>query len=387
MYRPRTCSFPLLMLLALFSFPHHVHGASIHGASIKVTLLSPDDSKFWQMVAGFSEAVADDLGIELTIHTDHKRNRFSYRTLLADVLARDDKPDYVMFMAKEMVTGNMLQMAGEAGVKVLTFNTDIPESESDALGDPRVTMPHWIGQVSPDNRLAGKQLADFLLAAAKSLSRDATQERWGAIALSGTRDSSAAKDRDLGLEDAMADNALQLYQLVYANWSEQEAADKTRRLIKRYPNPDIVWSTSDGMALGAIEALENGGLTPGVDVVVGGIDWEPRALEAIHEGTMSVSLGRHFMGGGLTLLLLHDYHNGYDFAGSIDNSLRYQFEIASRENLTQIKKILKPENWQAVDFRRLSPVYNPEIRSNRLSANQLMDQFISQLVVARGALE
>lgn len=375
MCRIRTCSLPLLMLFVLFSF-----SLNVHGASLKIALLSPDDSKFWQMVAGFSQAAANDLGIELTVHTDHQRNRFSYRTLLDSALARDDKPDYVIFMAKEMVTRDMLQMAGDAGVKAFTFNTDIPESEANAIGAPRQTMPHWVGHMAPDNRSAGTQLAEFLLAAAGTKSHGTAKVRWGAIALSGTLDSSAAKDRDLGLEDTLAkNNALQLYQLVYANWSEQEASDRTRRLIKRYPDTDMVWSASDGMALGAIEALEGSGLKPGVDVLVGGVDWEPRALEAIREGRLSVSLGRQFMGGGLALLLLHDYHNGYDFAGSNDKSLTYRFEIASRENLAQVEQVLRPENWQTVDFRRLSPVYNPEIRNSRLSANQLMDQFMNQL--------
>ena len=77
--------------------------------------------------------------------------------------------------------------------------------------------------------------------------------------------------------------------------------------------------------------------------MVGGIDWEPRALAAIRDGDLAVSLGRHFMGGGLLMLLLHDYHRGADFAGS-SAMLSYQLEPATRSNLAWVERILDPGN-------------------------------------------
>lgn len=47
-------------------------------------------------------------------------------------------------------------------------------------------------------------------------------------------------------------------------------------LFRRYPQTTAIWNASDGMALGAIEAARNAGRTPGEDVIVGGVDWEPR---------------------------------------------------------------------------------------------------------------
>lgn len=374
MQRIQLYCIPLLVLFFLMSV---ARGANADTPT--VALLSPDDSRFWQMVGGFSQAVARDLGITLTVYTDPEKNRFSYRKLLAQVLASEPKPDYVMFMAKEMVTRDMLEMAGNAGVKVFTFNTDIPVDELDDVGMPRQVLPHWIGHVAPNNRSAAKHLADALLAAARENTPDNSQDRWGVIALSGTRDSSAAKDRDLGLADALADKTLQLYQLVYADWSENEAFDKTLRLIRRYPAVDIVWSASDGMALGTIDALEASGLTPGQNVVVGGLDWEQRALDAIRNGRMFGSMGRHYMGGGLALLLIHDHHAGYDFNGSGDKSLTYQLELVSQDNLAQIERSLNPATWDSVDFRRFSRVYNAEIQSPGMTANELMDQFMNSL--------
>jgi len=374
MYRTRTrFSWPIIIFLVFFS------AQNAHGAPLRVALLSPDTSNFWTMVTGFAQAVAEDLDIDLTVHTDSSKNRFSYRQLLSGVLEQPDRPDYVMFMAKEMVTRDMLAMAGEAGVGVFTFNTDIPEDESEAVGLPRQHMPHWIGHIAPDNRSAGTQLANFLLEEARDRSHDPGKDRWNLLALSGTRDSSAAKDRDLGLEDALQNKALRLNQLVYANWSEAEAYDKTRRLLRRHQDSDIVWSASDGMALGAIDAVLASGRIPGIDVFVGGMDWEVEALDAIRDGTLSASLGRHFMGGGIALLLLHDYHAGHDFDPGGSKSLTYRFELVTSDNFAQVERALSPETWQSADFRRLSRVYNPDIRDTRLTANDLMDRFMDAL--------
>ncbi|OHY80174.1 substrate-binding domain-containing protein [Marinobacter sp. AC-23] len=98
------------------------------------------------------------------------------------------------------------------------------------------------------------------------------------FALSGTLDSSAAKGRQQGLMETVDANRTRLLQLVDAQWDRQLAKDKSLVLLKRYPQVAAIWSASDGMALGAIEAAKLAGRRPGKDVLVGGVDWEPRHL-------------------------------------------------------------------------------------------------------------
>ena len=146
-----------------------------------------------------------------------------------------------------------------------------------------------------------------------------------------------------------------------ANWSGALAREKTEVLLKRYPETVSIWSASDGMALGAIEAARNAGRVPGQDLLVGSVDWQPEALDKIRSGELLVSLGRHFMGGGLALLLLHDYHHGRDFDDmSPDYVFRYKLEPATRDNIDQVQRIADPENWSSVDFRQFSRVGETE---------------------------
>jgi len=277
-----------------------------------------------------------------------------------DVLAREEKPDYLLFMCKENVTEPMLRLADGAGVKVFTFNTDVPDGARASIGTPRTVLQGWLGHLSPDNIAAGRTLVTLLGKQAEQ-SGLASESRIPMLALSGTRDSSAGKDRDGGMLAAAVQQRSGLLQLVYANWSGALAREKTEVLLKRYPETVSIWSASDGMALGAIEAARNAGRVPGQDLLVGSVDWQPEALDKIRSGELLVSLGRHFMGGGLALLLLHDYHHGRDFDDmSPDYVFRYKLEPATRDNIDQVQRIADPENWSSVDFRQFSRVGETE---------------------------
>lgn len=345
-----------------------------------VVFLSPDDSKFWHMVADFMSEVAGDLELELDVRFDRDRHRFSYLQMAEQVLGREDRPDYLVIMCKENVTTQMLRQANELGVKVFTFNTDVPETTQAAVGMPREVLPNWIGHMGPDNAAGGRTLSVLLERQARSLNLGEPGQPLPVLALSGTRDSSAATDRNRGLETTIDGEDSKLLQLVYADWSAQLAQDKVSVLLRRYPEAAAIWSASDGMALGAIEAANRAGKHPGRDLVVGGFDWEPLALEAIRRGELYVSLGRHFMGGGLSLLLLHDYHHGYDFAvGAPTATLSYQFEPAMLGNVDKVERILDPARWQALNFQHFSRALNAGQREIPFSADGLMDQFSGAL--------
>jgi len=374
-------SFParfLIGFLLLFTGP-----LADAGTRPSVVFLSPDDSRFWQLVAGFMEAVAEDLEVDLEVQYDRESHRFSYLRMAKDVLSREEKPDYLLFMCKEHVTESMLRLADGAGVKTFTFNTDVPDAARASIGMPRSVLSGWLGHLSPDNIAAGRSLVTLLGKQAEQLGL-ASGPSIPMVALSGTLDSSATKDRNGGLLAAAVQQRSELMQLVYANWSGTLAREKTEVLLKRYPNTVSIWSASDGMAMGAIEAARNAGRTPGKDLLVGGVDWEPEALESIGQGEILVSLGRHFMGGGLALLLLHDYHHGQDFGDmSPDYVFRYKLEPATRDNVERVQRIMDSKNWSAIDFRRFSRVGETETGKTVPDSDAVLDAISGALAGQR----
>lgn len=348
-----------------------------------VVFLSPDDSRFWYMVSDFMTEVAKDLGMNLEVVFDHDSHRYSYLKIAEHVLGRENKPDYLVFMFREQVANRMLTYANEMGVKVFTFNTDIPAATKASVGGPRETLSNWIGHLVPDNLAAGRALVSILTEQALHMGLIEPEQVLPIVGLSGTLDSSAAKDRQQGLEDMARSKQSELFQFVDAQWSRQQAKTKTQVLLQRFPQAAAIWSASDGMALGAIDAVKMMGIRPGADVVIGGIDWEPQALEAIRAGELAVSLGRHFMGGGLALLLLHDYHHGFDFSDETSPPmLSYQLKPVTIDNVDKVEKIMDPEHWRNADFRSFSRTLGSGKSKHKQSAEELMDGFTSALVGA-----
>ncbi|WP_203299282.1 hypothetical protein [Marinobacter sediminum] len=80
------------------------------------------------------------------------------------VLSRPQKPDYLVFMCKEKVTERMLTLANEAGVKVFTFNTDVPE-------EARAVFSLALNPEPADRWQGANQLADAVVSALDAVGR------------------------------------------------------------------------------------------------------------------------------------------------------------------------------------------------------------------------
>src|SRR5690625_971397 len=73
-----------------------------------------------------------------------------------------------------------------------------------------------------------------------------------------------------------------------ANWSTEEAKSVFETVLKSNNNDvQLVFAQNDEMGLGAAQAVEEAGLTPGEDVKIATIDGTQAALEALAAGTLS----------------------------------------------------------------------------------------------------
>lgn len=71
-------------------------------------------------------------------------------------------------------------------------------------------------------------------------------------------------------------------------WSTEKGMTITENLLQKYPDLDAVISQNDNMALGAIEAIAGVGKTGEIFVV--GVDAIPDALQAVKDGTMTMTV-------------------------------------------------------------------------------------------------
>ncbi|OJH41216.1 ABC transporter substrate-binding protein [Cystobacter ferrugineus] len=360
----------LLLLGAAPSVP-----AAPERARMRVVFLNAlgTGSGFSRQFRGAMHAAAHDLDIELVVlDVGHWPGEILEQARQA--VSGPDKPDYLIVSIHRGIGARVLELAERAHVPVFVVNSGLALEDRARVGGPREHFAGWVGQMLPDDVGAGDWLVRLLVDAARARGLSSPDGRVRLIAIEGQLGDTSARQRHMGLRQALSGaKDVELLQGVTASWRREEGQRKTSLLLRRYPELEAVWAANDDLAMGAVQALEEAGRRPGGDVVVGGIDWTPEALEAVREGRLVTSLGGHFLEGAWALVLLYDHHRGRDFASErID--WRTEFLPATRASAAGYLEVLARPDWEAFDFRAFSKAANPRLKHYDFSLETLFAQ-------------
>jgi len=132
--------------------------------------------------------------------------------------------------------------------------------------DPRDTS------LVPDNRAGGRLAVEHLISCG----------RRRIAHISGDPTFAAARDREIGVREGMADAGLELVgDVLFSNWSEHWGRDATALLLNQHPDVDGIVCGSDQIARGVIETLRDLGRSVPEDVAVVSHDnWETLATNS-----------------------------------------------------------------------------------------------------------
>lgn len=341
---------------------------------------SSQDDRFWHDVQTFMEAAAEDLNIELDVmHSD--RDALIMLDNIRQVANRPDRPDAVVFQNLKKNGQQAIEIMDDAGIPSFVMNAGVDYAET---GLPRRRYPNWLGDLIPDDEVAGYTLASLLVQTARLSGLVGVDGKVNILALSGTISDKASEERVAGLERAVADmDDVVLQQIVTANWSEDLSFEKFYWLHQRYPETHVVWTASDSMAIGVARRANEMGILSlpdserYIDLLIGGVDWIAPAREMVQKGDLVLSMGGHFMDGAWTLVLLRDYFDGIDF-GSDTTQLRSQHSVLNSTNIDAYQEYMGDSNqWGTIDFRIFSKSYNPELQNYDFSLDAILQQFVS----------
>ena len=321
------------------------YGVIAHATS--VVFLNPGMSTetFWVSYTQFMQAAAKDLGLELRVRYGE---RDADNTLLQarEVLQGSQRPDYLVLANEQYVAPQILRMAEGSGVKLLVVNSALTPDQMQLLGTR--SGIRLIGSLVADDEEAGYLMLRDLL---RQHGPVAPGQSLDLLAFSGVKTTPVAQLRERGMRRALAEHPeVRLRQLVYGEWSRERAFEQATQLFKRYPQTALVWSASDQMALGAMQALQDSGRLPGKDVLFSAVNSSPEILQARLEGRLSSLVAGHFTVGGWAMVLVHDDAKGLDIGayGGRDRQLAL-FQLI---DASQARRLLGPT--PAVNFRALS---------------------------------
>ena len=179
-----------------------------------------------------------------------------------------DGVDYLLISAAE-TTGwdDVLKKAKEAGVKVYLFDRMINVDES-----------LYEAAVVSDMAAEGDTAVNWLLAQ--------NLPEYKVIHIQGAMGSDAQIGRTGALDAQFASNKMTKVVQQTAAWDEAEAKKIVESVINSGEDFNVIYAENDGMAKGAVAALDEAGITHGVDgkVVVIGFDCNKWALRELLAG-------------------------------------------------------------------------------------------------------
>ncbi len=205
-------------------------------------------------------SLTEENGIDLTFVDAQQRQENQIRALRDFVSQGMD----VIAFSPVIETGwdQVLQEIKDAGIPVVLVDRTVETT----VEDPYVT---WIGS---DFRAEGVTAGEWVA----ENHPDAQ-----IFELQGTMGSGAQVDRQEGFREIVGD---QVIGEASGNFTRAEGRTAVEAALQAYPDMDLIFAHNDDMGLGAIEAIEAAGMTPGEDIAIVTVDAVKDGLQALVDG-------------------------------------------------------------------------------------------------------
>jgi len=221
--------------------------------------------------ASFKET-AEQLGINLKFYDS--QNDLAKQVAGFQQFIEDPEVDVIVMSPLE-VTGweQVLKDAKAAGKPVILSDRRI-----DGFEDLYVT---FVGaDFVEEGRKAGTEMCKLLEGSEK-------KNVWELV---GNVGSAPAIDRGKGFRETAEACGITITNSQTGNWSVVEGKQVTEAWLKESKDVQGIFGQNDEMAFGAIEALKEAGLNPGVDVKIISVDATAGAFQAMLDGTLNVTV-------------------------------------------------------------------------------------------------
>ncbi len=232
--------------------------------------------------------------------------------------------DYIVF-APLVETGweTVLQEAKDAGIPVILIDRMV-EVKDDSL------YTTWIGtDAEEEGRKAGRWLERYL----REVNRQS--EAINIVVLQGTLGSTAEIGRTEGFEEIAS---------YHDNWNILESAtgeftatrgkEVMQQMLRRYPDIDVLVSQNDDMTMGAIEAMQEAGVSFGEygEVTVISFDAIHDALELVNDGKINVDIECNPVQGDYIDKIIQKLENGE----TVEKSYIVRENVFTKDNVAEV---------------------------------------------------
>lgn len=343
----------------------------------RVALFTPRNDEFWTLFSNIARAACEDLGMELEWHPAMNKHEKQLADATEVLNRTTHKVDAMVFKNFNGTAGPIMELAEKKQVYTLTIEEGFPPQENEKYGAPRHKFKYWIGEFLPDNPECGFDMANTLIDMANTQNYRDVLGRIQMAVVAGNMPEGSSWERIQGLNIALQNHPeVLMHQIVAGYWKKNIAYRKTQRLLQDYPNVRTFWTGNDTMPEGVYEAVRDFRKQhPDFpSVLIGGAGSTPPGGHAVAANRVQVSVGGQFLLAGFSMVLLHDYLYGFDFAEE-SATMRMRMFAFTRKNIHQYTDTLGKSEWNKIDFRRFSKRLNPRLTKYNFGFREVLEQF------------
>ncbi|KMZ54167.1 ABC transporter substrate-binding protein [Dorea sp. D27] len=190
--------------------------------------------------------------------------------------------DYIVFSPiVEDGWDTVLQEAKDAGIPVILMDRNVNVKDESLY-------TAWVGSdFTEEGRRAGRWLSGHLAEEGRG------DEEVNIVVLQGTNGSTSVIGRTKGFDSVAAQHdRWNILEQADADFTTAKGKEEMNKMLQKYEDIDVVVSQNDDMTFGALEAIQEAGMTTGTEgeIIVISFDATKSALEKVEEGIINVDI-------------------------------------------------------------------------------------------------
>lgn len=257
----------LLIAALAVGVPLLASGASAQDKGLMSIIVNDTSNPYWFTEGKIAEETAEKLGYEADVSSHKGDTNTESRQI--DTAITNQAEAIILDPANADGSIGAVRKAVEAGIPVFIINAEINQ------------------QGLAEAQLVSNNAQGAALGAQQWIKSVGDSARY--VELKGAPSDNNAATRSNGYETVLSQYpGLEKVASDVANWDRTQGFNKMQSMLQANPDIDGVISGNDEMALGAISALKQAGKLD--DVVVGGFDGSPDAVEAVKAGEMDYTV-------------------------------------------------------------------------------------------------
>lgn len=253
---------------------------------IGVTLYDQYDTFVSQLMGDFNDYVSDkeeETGVAINVEVYNAAGSQSTQNGQVETMISEGCDIICVNLVDRTDPTTIIDAAEKSDVPIIFFNRELVEEDLE-----RWSKLYYVGAEAFESGIMQGELAAEAFQEDKSLDKNGDNV-FQYVVLEGEAGHQDAIVRTEYSVSTISDRGVEVEKLGYAiaNWNRAQAQTKMTQLLSEYgAEIELVIANNDDMALGAIDALKNSGLSRGEWPAVVGIDGTDVGLQAVKEKEM-----------------------------------------------------------------------------------------------------